>query len=117
MISVLLALGLQSTQAMPLATYDEHLARTERRKLDNAIEASCRFSATQRAMICDERLSRAVTAAETFDARVLPDAELRYLMGLAKRYLGEPTARSCLSRRWRSNLSMWRHPTTLASCY
>jgi len=109
---ILGVLGLQAAQAMPLASYDEHLAKGQRERLDVVIESSCHFSPSERAMVCDDRLQEAIRLAERFDLDVLQDAELRYLMGLASRYLGEET-----SARRRFERSLMLDPNHIAASY
>ena len=92
MTPFVLLLGLQAAQAIPLATYEEHLAKGARKQLDVVMEASCRFNQAQRAVICDDVLKKAVREAQAFDDHVLADAEVRYLIGLAHRYLGDASS-------------------------
>lgn len=80
-----LALG-----AMPLPDYGDELARAAWYRLNDRLEAGCRYDPQALAMACEDGVTASVRAdAAAFEATVTEDAGLAYLAGLAWKYEGD----------------------------
>lgn len=76
--------------AIPLPDYGEELARAQWHRIDNELEASCRYDPSALAMACEPGVTAAARqAAEAFEAAVTEDAGLAYLIGLTYKYEGD----------------------------
>jgi len=83
-------LGLVAHAAMPLPDYGKELARAQWHKVNEELEAGCRYDPSALAMACEEGVTRrARDAAEAFEKAVTEDAGLAYLIGLTWKYEGD----------------------------
>ena len=86
-IWLLAALG---SAEIPLPDYDEALAMAEWHRINEQIDATCRFEPRAGGVTCSrpEVLDAVIERGETWQSTVQRDAGLTYLVGLAWRYKG-----------------------------
>ncbi len=75
--------------ARPFPPYDEVVVIRTWERMDSLIEAACSGPPGPARACIDEPLDEAIALGEAFERHVLPDARIRYLIGLARRSKGD----------------------------